>query len=56
MESTLQGKNLLLEEQILPIKSGPLLRRKASKRKEEELIHLKVYPFTFMLFTDSIRQ
>ena len=45
MGSTLKGKNLLLEEQILSFKSGSL-----PKQKIEELLHLQVYPLTLILF------
>ena len=44
MESTLKGKNLLLEEQILSFKSWPLLRREVNLKKGE-LLSLKVYKF-----------
>ena len=43
--STLKGKNLLLEEQILSFKSGPILQRKANIEMIE-LLPLKVCPFT----------
>ena len=55
---TLQGKNLLLEEQILPLKSRPLLREDAKRGKIAELFHLKEYPFTlksWIQFTTSIK-
>ena len=42
MTSTIKGKNLLLEEQILSFESGPLFGRPMMK---EELLPLKVYPF-----------
>ena len=44
--STLKGKNLLLEEQILFYKSIPIWRREA-KMKMAELLPLKVNPVTF---------
>ena len=33
LESTLEVKNLLLEEQILPFKSSPLLQTQKAKKK-----------------------
>ena len=42
MGSTIKGKNLLLEEQILYFKSRPLLRREA----KIELLPLQVYSLT----------
>ena len=41
MGSTLKGKNLLLEEQILSWRRGPFLRREAKKGKIVRLLHLK---------------
>ena len=41
MRSTLQGKNLLLKEQILSLMHGPLLKRE-TKRKLVDLLFLKV--------------
>ena len=35
MGSTLEGKNLLLEEQILSLKNRPLLRKQAEKEKNK---------------------
>ena len=43
--STLEGKNLHLDEQILFFKSRTPFRREA-KMKMEELLPLKVFPFT----------
>ena len=43
--STLKGKNLLLEEQILFYKSWPLMKWEA-KMKIKELLPLKVFPYT----------
>ena len=42
--STIQGKNLLQKEQILFLKSWPLLRKDA-KCKVTDLLPLKAYPF-----------
>ena len=46
--STLEGKNLLLEEQILSYKSSAPWRREA-KVKLAELLPLKMYSFTLSL-------
>ena len=49
MESTLQGKNLLLQEQILFFKSWPLEKG----GKKVEFLHLKVNHFALILFVKS---
>ena len=45
MVSTLKGKNLLQQKQILFFKRSPLMMWKA-QLKIKELLPLKVYPFT----------